>query len=148
MSQQPVSGCVTDAGKLQVWDWLSQENCQSVNAHLDAVTTLQVGGRHGNSALSNTEPLRSSGISPAHFITFYHILIFSFHASTPKPNLETALLRTSKTFKALSCLMRLLLLLLQPFAYYTAESESHYLLYNIMNNAIIIIIMLKRVLPM
>lgn len=34
----------SDAGKLQVWDWLSQENCQSVNAHLDAVTTLQSHG--------------------------------------------------------------------------------------------------------
>lgn len=37
-----------DAGKLQVWSWSSQENCQSVNAHLDAVTTIQVGERHGN----------------------------------------------------------------------------------------------------
>ncbi|XP_060777552.1 F-box/WD repeat-containing protein 7 isoform X2 [Neoarius graeffei] len=44
MSQQWDSGCVTDAGKLQVWDWLSQENRQSVNAHLDAVTTLQSQG--------------------------------------------------------------------------------------------------------
>ncbi|TTD18130.1 putative E3 ubiquitin ligase complex SCF subunit scon-2 [Bagarius yarrelli] len=34
----------SDAGKLQVWDWLSQENCQSVNVHLDAVTTLQSQG--------------------------------------------------------------------------------------------------------
>ncbi|KAF7708242.1 platelet-activating factor acetylhydrolase IB subunit alpha isoform X2 [Silurus meridionalis] len=34
----------SDAGKLQVWDWLSQENRQSVNAHLDAVTTLQSQG--------------------------------------------------------------------------------------------------------
>uniref|UniRef100_A0A8C1HW15 Si:ch211-154o6.3 n=1 Tax=Cyprinus carpio carpio TaxID=630221 RepID=A0A8C1HW15_CYPCA len=38
----------SDAGKLQVWSWRSQENCQSVNAHLDAVTTLQVGECHGN----------------------------------------------------------------------------------------------------
>lgn len=37
-----------DAGKLQVWSWSSQESCQSVNAHLDSVTTLQVGERHGN----------------------------------------------------------------------------------------------------
>ncbi|XP_052474549.1 uncharacterized protein LOC128030724 [Carassius gibelio] len=34
----------SDAGKLQVWSWRSQENCQSVNAHLDAVTTLQSQG--------------------------------------------------------------------------------------------------------
>ncbi|XP_058245283.1 uncharacterized protein si:ch211-154o6.3 isoform X2 [Hemibagrus wyckioides] len=34
----------SDAGKLQVWDWLSQENRQSVNVHLDAVTTLQSHG--------------------------------------------------------------------------------------------------------
>lgn len=37
-----------DAGKLQVWSWSSLENCQSENAHLDAVTTLQVGECHGN----------------------------------------------------------------------------------------------------
>ncbi|XP_051576528.1 uncharacterized protein LOC127453842 [Myxocyprinus asiaticus] len=40
-------GCIvsgSDAGKLQVWSWSSQENCQSVNAHLDAVTTLQAQG--------------------------------------------------------------------------------------------------------
>ncbi|MCJ8728978.1 hypothetical protein PDJAM_G00009480 [Pangasius djambal] len=34
----------SDAGKLQVWDWLSQESRQSVNAHLDTVTTLQSQG--------------------------------------------------------------------------------------------------------
>ncbi|XP_072536602.1 uncharacterized protein [Salminus brasiliensis] len=34
----------SDGGKLQVWDWLSQENRQSVNAHLDAVTALQSQG--------------------------------------------------------------------------------------------------------
>ncbi|XP_016123373.1 vegetative incompatibility protein HET-E-1-like isoform X3 [Sinocyclocheilus grahami] len=34
----------SDAGKLQVWSWSSQENSQSVNAHLDAVTTLQSQG--------------------------------------------------------------------------------------------------------
>ncbi|XP_066539784.1 uncharacterized protein si:ch211-154o6.3 [Hoplias malabaricus] len=34
----------SDAGKLQVWDWLSQESRQSVSAHLDAVTTLQSQG--------------------------------------------------------------------------------------------------------
>ncbi|XP_059364604.1 uncharacterized protein LOC132103489 [Carassius carassius] len=34
----------SDAGKLQVWSWRSQENCQSVNAHLDTVTTLQSQG--------------------------------------------------------------------------------------------------------
>ncbi|KAK3571884.1 hypothetical protein QTP86_020568 [Hemibagrus guttatus] len=44
MSQQLFWGCVTDAGKLQVWDWLSQDNRQSVNVHLDAVTTLQSQG--------------------------------------------------------------------------------------------------------
>uniref|UniRef100_A0A671SSA7 Lissencephaly-1 homolog n=1 Tax=Sinocyclocheilus anshuiensis TaxID=1608454 RepID=A0A671SSA7_9TELE len=38
----------SDAGKLQVWSWSSLENCQSENAHLDAVTTLQVGEYHGN----------------------------------------------------------------------------------------------------
>lgn len=31
-----------------MWSWSSQENCLSANAHLDAVTTLQVGERHGN----------------------------------------------------------------------------------------------------
>uniref|UniRef100_A0A8C2EMJ1 Si:ch211-154o6.3 n=1 Tax=Cyprinus carpio TaxID=7962 RepID=A0A8C2EMJ1_CYPCA len=38
---------VTGSGSypcLQVWSWRSQENCQSVNAHLDAVTTLQSQG--------------------------------------------------------------------------------------------------------
>lgn len=39
---------ILDAGKLQVWSWSSLENCQSENAHLDAVTTLQVGECHGN----------------------------------------------------------------------------------------------------
>ncbi|XP_065117153.1 uncharacterized protein [Paramisgurnus dabryanus] len=34
----------SDAGKLQVWSWSSQENCQSLNAHLDSVTTLQSQG--------------------------------------------------------------------------------------------------------
>ncbi|XP_056618127.1 uncharacterized protein si:ch211-154o6.3 isoform X1 [Triplophysa dalaica] len=34
----------SDAGKLQVWSWSSQESCQSVNAHLDSVTTLQSQG--------------------------------------------------------------------------------------------------------
>uniref|UniRef100_A0A9J8DHF0 Si:ch211-154o6.3 n=2 Tax=Cyprinus carpio TaxID=7962 RepID=A0A9J8DHF0_CYPCA len=34
----------SDAGKLQVWSWSSLENCQSENAHLDAVTTLQSQG--------------------------------------------------------------------------------------------------------
>ncbi|XP_047666799.1 F-box/WD repeat-containing protein sel-10 isoform X2 [Tachysurus fulvidraco] len=34
----------SDAGKLQVWDWISQENRQSVKVHLDAVTTLQSQG--------------------------------------------------------------------------------------------------------
>lgn len=89
VSQQWVSGCVTDAGKLQVWDWVSQENRQSVNAHLDAVTTLEVGGCYGNSALSNTTPL-FKWHQPS---TFYHILIFTFHASMSKQN---TLLRMSK----------------------------------------------------
>ncbi|XP_062848826.1 F-box/WD repeat-containing protein 7 isoform X2 [Trichomycterus rosablanca] len=34
----------SDAGKLQVWDCRSLENHQSVNAHLDAITTLQSQG--------------------------------------------------------------------------------------------------------
>lgn len=34
----------SDAGKLQVWSWSSLENWLSVNAHLDAVTTLQSHG--------------------------------------------------------------------------------------------------------
>ncbi|XP_035386862.1 F-box/WD repeat-containing protein 7 isoform X2 [Electrophorus electricus] len=34
----------SDAGKLQVWGWRDQENCQSVNAHSDAVDALQSQG--------------------------------------------------------------------------------------------------------
>ncbi|XP_076847286.1 uncharacterized protein LOC143493063 isoform X2 [Brachyhypopomus gauderio] len=34
----------SDAGKLQVWGWLDQENCQSVNAHADVVDALQSQG--------------------------------------------------------------------------------------------------------
>ncbi|TRY84986.1 hypothetical protein DNTS_028860 [Danionella cerebrum] len=34
----------SDAGKLQVWSWSSQQNCQALNAHLDAVTSLQSQG--------------------------------------------------------------------------------------------------------
>ncbi|KAL2084019.1 hypothetical protein ACEWY4_019537 [Coilia grayii] len=34
----------SDAGKVQAWSWQSMENCQSVNAHGEAVTALQSQG--------------------------------------------------------------------------------------------------------
>ncbi|XP_012677051.2 lissencephaly-1 homolog [Clupea harengus] len=34
----------SDAGKVQAWSWQSMENCQSVNAHEEAVTALQSQG--------------------------------------------------------------------------------------------------------
>ncbi|XP_030641455.1 F-box/WD repeat-containing protein 7 [Chanos chanos] len=60
----------SDAGKLQVWNWLSLDNCQSINAHQDAITTLQsqgpllfCGSVEGGLSVwevghSRTEPLR------------------------------------------------------------------------------------------
>lgn len=33
-----------DGGKVQAWSWHTFENCQSINAHQEAVTSIQVGG--------------------------------------------------------------------------------------------------------
>ena len=33
-----------DGGKVQAWSWHTFENCQSINAHQEAVTSVQVGG--------------------------------------------------------------------------------------------------------
>lgn len=32
-----------DGGKVQAWSWHTFENCQSINAHQEAVTSVQVG---------------------------------------------------------------------------------------------------------
>lgn len=35
---------LADGGKVQAWSWHTFQNCQSVNAHQEAVTSIQVGG--------------------------------------------------------------------------------------------------------
>lgn len=37
---------LSDGGKVQAWSWHTFQNCQSINAHQEAVTSLQVGGHH------------------------------------------------------------------------------------------------------
>lgn len=34
----------SDGGKVQAWSWHTFDSCQSVNAHQDAITSIQVGG--------------------------------------------------------------------------------------------------------
>lgn len=40
----PHSVTPADGGKVQAWSWDTFHNCQSINAHQDAVTSIQVGG--------------------------------------------------------------------------------------------------------